>query len=197
MNLHQKSVSELLESADDLLVNAQSGLNDVLRGSGDRRVPGLWNLMVFGRAFLMLLAQLRRRHPGFDDWYEQNWRGMMQDPQMRDFEQLRSELLKESRPGGNITGLKVRSAGKAYGAPPRFARAFFTGDRLGGTGWEVVLPDGTVQKYYVLLSSKVCPESFRFRSEGVPNGSAAIEDLSTRYMEHLTAMMQTAREYFG
>ena len=40
--------------------------------------------------------------------------------------------------------------------PPLGARVFFIGDHLGGSGWEVELPDGSTGNYYVQL-----PESMR------------------------------------
>lgn len=38
--------------------------------------------------------------------------------------------------------------------PPN-AKSFFIGDSLGGSGWEVVLPNGEIQKFYVQLPKDV------------------------------------------
>lgn len=40
--------------------------------------------------------------------------------------------------------------------PPPGARGFFLADEVGGSGWEIEMPDGRVEKFYVGL-----PESLK------------------------------------
>jgi hypothetical protein len=190
------SNAELVESAEDMFRLAEQGLQWLEAGATDRRLAGLRNVLVFGRACMLSLAALRRRHPGFDDWYEQNWAGMRDDPEIRSIETIRQLVLREVKPGEVATHLMVRSAGRGYGSPPKGARAFFTGDRIGGTGWEIVMADGTVEKYYVAVTGAILPEGFGFRGEGVP-GEARLEPIMTKYVAHLREMLRSAIEHFA
>jgi hypothetical protein len=186
----------LVEAAEDMLRLAENGLEWAGAGAVEKRLAGVRNVIVFGRACLLALSALRRRHPGFDDWYEQNWAGMRDDADLKGLETLRQQMLKESKPGEVITRLMVRSAGKGYGAPPKNARAFFTGDRLGGTGWEVTMPDGGVEKYYVAVSAAIRPSGFAFRDEEEP-ACALLEPMLGKYVAHLREMIRSAREHFA
>jgi hypothetical protein len=194
--VQEKTSAELVESAEDMLRLAEQGLEWLGSEAKEKRLAGLRNILVFGRACLLAISALRRRHPGFDDWYEQNWAGMREDPEMKDLETVRQLVMKDAKPGTVITQLMVRSAGRGYGAPPANARAFFTGDRLGGTGWEVVMPDGGVEKYYVAISEAVRPHGFGFRDEGTPAG-ACLEPMMGKYVAHLREMLRSAREHFA
>jgi len=194
--VQEKTSAELVESAEDMLRLAEQGLEWLESEARDKRLAGLRNILVFGRASLLAISALRRRHPGFDDWYEQNWAGMRDDTEMKDLETVRQLVLKDAKPGGVITQLMVRSAGRSHGAPPKHARAFFTGDRLGGTGWEVVMPDGSVEKYYVAISQAIRPHGFGFKAEGTSAG-ACLEPMMGKYVAHLREMLRSAREHFA
>lgn len=186
-----------MTAAQDLMGLAEEGLGWLDNGPPEKRLAGLRNVLVFGRAAMHVLSILRRRHPGFDDWYEQNFIGMRDDPQMQSFEDLRKQVLKDTKSAGVITQLMVRSAGKNYGAPPKNARAFFTGDRLAGTGWEIVLPDGQIEKYYVVISDdRIRPQDFMFRNEGAPE-TKSIEAVCSKYISHLREMMRSATDHFA
>ncbi len=39
--------------------------------------------------------------------------------------------------------------------PPPGAQGFFIGDSLGGSGWEIQLPDGSTEKFYVALPPEI------------------------------------------
>lgn len=194
--MQRMSNAELVESAEDMFRLAEQGLQWMEADAKDKRLAGLRNALVFGRACMLGLSALRRRHPGFDDWYEQNWAGMRDDPAMKRLETVRQLVMREVKPGEIVTDLMVRSAGRGFGAPPKGARAFFTGDRLGGTGWEIVMPGGSVEKYYVAVSDSIRPEDFGFRDEGTPE-EACLEPIVTKYVAHLREMLRSAREYFA
>lgn len=194
--MQRMSSAELVESAEDILRLAEEGLRWIEAGAKDKRLAGLRNVLVFGRACMLDLSALRRHHPGFDDWYEQNWAGMRDDPAMKSLETIRQLVLREVKPGGVVTQLMVRSAGRGYGPAPKKARAFFTGDRLGGTGWEVVMPDGSVEKYYVVVSDAIRPAGFGFRDEGTPEESC-LEPIMTKYVAHLREMLRSAKDHFA
>lgn len=194
--MQDKTSAELVESAEDMFRLAEQGLEWLDSEATGKRLAGVRNILVFGRACLLSISALRRRHPGFDDWYEQNWAGMRDDPEMKNLEGVRQFVMKDTQPGAVITQLMVRSAGRAHGAPPKNARAFFTGDRQGGTGWEVVMPDGSVEKYYVAISESIRPPGYGFRDEGTPAG-VCLEPMMGKYIAHLREMLRSATEHFA
>lgn len=194
--MQEMSSAALVEAAEDMLRLAERGLDWLDSDDKEKRLAGLRNVLVFGRACLLSISALRRRHPGFDDWYEQNWAGMREDADLKDLETVRQSVLREAKPGEVITQLMVRSAGRGYGPPPKSARAFFTGDRLGGTGWEVVMPDGSVEKFYVSISEAIRPQGYGFEDEGAPAGSR-LEPMMGKYVAHLREMLRSARDHFA
>lgn len=194
--MQEMSNAELVESAEDMFRLAEQGLQWVESDARDKRLAGLRNVLVFGRACMLALSALKRRHPGFDDWFEQNWAGMRDDAEMRSIEAIRQLVLREVKPGEVATHLMVRSAGRSYGQPPKGARAFFTGDRLGGTGWEIVLADGAVEKYYITVSDAIRPAGWGFRAEEAPEASC-LDPIMAKYVAHLREMLRSAREHFA
>lgn len=194
--MQRMSSAELVQSAEDMLHLAEQGLGWIEAGAKEKRLAGLRDVLVFGRACMLSLSALRRHHPGFDDWYEQNWAGMRDDPEMKSLETIRKLVMRDVKSAGVVTQLMVRSAGRGFGSPPKNARAFFTGDRLGGTGWEVVMPDGGVEKYYVVISDAIRPPGFGFRDEGAAEG-ACFEPIMAKYVAHLREMLRSAKEHFA
>jgi hypothetical protein len=71
--------------------------------------------------------------------------------------------------------------------PPPGAHGFFIGDLLGGSGWQIELPDGSVEKYYVALPADLkVTTSLHFDQPpathaGQPLEDTSIEALSTTY----------------
>ena len=85
--------------------------------------------------------------------------------------------------------------------PPPNAKSFFIGDEIGGSGWEVELPDGSKIKYYVVIPSDLpnfdltiklyfcgAPESLR---------GVHIEELCGKYIAYLDRMTKEAKRKFG
>ena len=84
--------------------------------------------------------------------------------------------------------------------PPPGAKSFFIGDQIGGSGWKVELPDGSVARYYVAIPSDLpnfdlsikvylseAPEQFH----GTP-----VEELCEKYISYLNGMVQEAKRHF-
>src|SRR5436309_15318022 len=89
-----KTTPSILASAEQTLATARAGLEDVLAERPERRLPGLHNVVVFGRAVTNVLQNLRSTEPGFDEWYVPFVRQMESDPLMRFLYKLRSAILK-------------------------------------------------------------------------------------------------------
>ena len=77
------------------------------------------------------------------------------------------------------------------------------GDQLGGHGWEIELPDGTVEKYYVELPDAVkASTSLHFSDApsthlGEQLQDTSIEALAQHYVEYLRGLVKKAHERFG
>src|SRR5205085_500431 len=129
----------ILRDAAETLETAEVGLSDLLdRANPPRRLPGLRNLTVFGRAVTNVLQNLRTpAGVAFDDWYAPIQTQMANDELLRYFYRLRSVVLKEGSvpPIGSsmyIEHLDMREFQPLMAHPPRGARSFFMGDQLGG-----------------------------------------------------------------
>jgi hypothetical protein len=154
----ERSAGELLEATRQMLGNAQLGLRDIQSSDPARRIPGLHNVAVYGRAVTIALQRLRSVVDGFDDWYKTQIPD--KDPLLIYFNNVRNEILKEAKSPRQATVMHVESfSGRPiemlHGPRPEGATGFFIGEGgTGGSGWHVTLPDGTQTKYYSALSSK-------------------------------------------
>src|SRR5690242_9000890 len=103
----KETTAQILQRARDTLRTAQLGLQDVAAGGPERRLGGLRNLVVFGRAVTNVLQNLRSTEPRFDEWYAKYVVEMKEDPLLRYFYVLRSEILKEGKlPTGSSTYIR-------------------------------------------------------------------------------------------
>lgn len=143
----------------------------------------------------------------FDDWYAPIRTQMEGDALLKYFYRLRSEILKEGTLplGGtsmHIEHLDTRELEPLMQNPPPGARAFFMGDQLGGSGWEVGLPDGTTERYYVALPGDLkVKTSLHFSDpptthQGETLADTSIEALATHYVEYLRRLVREADAQF-
>jgi hypothetical protein len=156
--MSKRTTKQILTDLQNTLETAKYGLDDLLNGDPNRRISGLRNLIVFGRAVTNVLQNLRSTEKSFDEWYTPYQEEMKNDQVMRYFYKLRSEILKK---GVLNTGSAVHLSNfnlneiHKFGPPPKNARRFFFGDNIGGSGWEIELPDGTLEKYYASIPGDV------------------------------------------
>jgi hypothetical protein len=203
--MSQQSTSEILRRAAETLETARMGLVDV-RKDPSRRLSGLRNLVVFGRAVTNVLQNLRSTEPTFDAWYKQVQRNLESDPLMKFFYNLRTQILKKGDAGvGAYTHIKSFQPStdmRKFGVPPMNARAFFIGDSTGGTGWEVEVSPGVVEKYYVELPSEIGAAGLYFRDAPGIALSTSVEEsdvnsLSAKFVDRLSGIVEEARRHFG
>lgn len=169
-----------LEEAEALLRLAEAGLKQITGGNAERRVPGLRNVLVFGKLFTSAMKKLASRDALFASWFDQQ-----QTPDGVD--ELRKAALREPKVRREFTLLQLASAGEQYGPRPANARAFFSGDRLGGAGWDIALPNGQVEKFYVAL-----PEDLLVGDSFGSDGATAVA-VSRRYLVSLREMLRHAK----
>ena len=201
----KKTNAEILRRAQETLETAKFGL-EVFKSNLERRMAGLRNLVVFGRAVTNVLQNLRSTESDFDEWYALFKEEMKRDPLMRYFYELRSTILKE----GNlevgkyvhIKSFRYPEDLKKMGFPPPNAKAFFIGDNLGGSGWEVEQDDKSRIKFYVDLPVDIGKVGFIFPNApnyhlGEKLDTDDIEVLGGRYIRYLEDLVEKARMKFG
>ncbi len=169
-----------LREAETVLALVEAGLKQVTDGAPERRVPGVRNVLVFGAAFAATMKAIAAKDRLFASWF---------DLQKEDegVDELRRIMTAEPKTRRDYTQVQLASAGKEFGPRPDHARAFFSGDRIGGSGWEIELPGGRVEKYYVMLPDEL-PSGYSF------TGTARnAETLTRRYVAQLREMLRHAR----
>jgi len=204
MSNQYATISDIIRRAEETLQIARCGLEDLLNPIRNRRFIGLRNLIVFGRSFTWVLQNLKPIiGDDFNTWYLIEQNTMATDPLMQYFVKARNQLEKEGKL--NIsTYAYIRSFSSSdiqkFGPPPTGAKGFFIGDNLGGSGWEVELPGGRIEKYYVDLPQSIgevkqifsdFPEAKAPELAGKP-----IEELSEMYLKHLEELLNRARDKF-
>ncbi len=124
---------------------------------------------------------------------------------MKYFYKLRSEILKEGKldlsSHTNLMNLQFPQVMERFGPPPVNAKSFFIGDNLGGSGWEVVLSDGSTEKYYVDLPPDLVSPTLHFPNppsthKGRTLTNTGIEVLSKAYLDYLDNLVRAAQERF-
>lgn len=198
-----RTTGKVLSDAEETLATASISVPD-LKDPAKVRFA-IRNVVVWGRAFTNVLQNLRSVEGDFDAWYEPYRAEMAADPLMRYFYKLRSEILKQGQLRTS-TGAHIRNFNPAQDlarlTPPPNAKSFFIGDQNGGSGWEIELPDGTTEKFYVSLPSDI-GETWLTLSEApeqhlgkeLPNNK--IDDLAALYLDYLHIMLVDAKQKFG
>jgi hypothetical protein len=194
------TTKEILFDLEETLKTAKYGLDDLLEGVPNRKFSGLRNLVVFGRAVTNVLQKLRSTEPDFDTWYKPFQEEMKNDPLMKHFYKIRSEILKEGKlkvyRRVSFTFSEKNMA--RFGAPPKGWTSFFVADQYGGSGWKVKLPDGTIEKFYVSMPSDICEITTYFYEPpqehlGTNLNDTSIENLSSYYYEYLKSLVEKAK----
>lgn len=197
-----ESTKQILQRADVVLGHARAALTQLRDGQGPTRITGLHNVAVWGRAFSNVLQNLRSAVPDFDEWYSPFRETMKNDEICQFFYRMRTEMLKEGRSAHSsatqISSFTTNDLSRFH--RPAGATAFFMGDETGGSGWIVVLPDGTEEKFYVEL-----PADIGWSDIVLPNlGRPGMEDskevrafpLAARYVTYLEQIQMSARQRF-
>ncbi len=159
---------------------------------------GLWNAAVFGRNATFTLQNLRSAVKNFDDWYGPKQSAMKADPVMTYFVEYRNKIEKsvaDSTTASASLSFSTEELRKAMGRPPPNAKSFFIGDQFGGNGWEVVMPDGSIEKIYVDLPKEIA--STKAHLPAAPgDADRSANELVDEYLTKLEALAKEARSTF-
>lgn len=154
----EDSTPAILQRCRQTLRLARMGAQAVESGSAEEVDAGLCNVMVWGRAVTNVLQNLRSTEQSYDEWYKPIVDEMRADPLLRFCYEWRTPILKEGRhpsvmnAGAHIRHLNSAEIMRRFPPPAGVnVKGFFVGDPQGGSGWLIVLPNGTEEKYYVCL----------------------------------------------
>lgn len=199
------STSDILKRVQITLTMAERGLETLIKGPTGRKMAGFWNLVVFGRAVTNVLQNLSSVEPDFYEWYTKYQEEMKTDPLMKYFYELRTKILKrglsEVSIRIDIRKINIPEDLDRFGPPPPNAKGFFIGDSFGGSGWEVQLANGSIEKYYVELPSDIGSVSMHFPDPpkyhlGQDLKNDSIETLSRIYIDYLRRLVECAKQNF-
>ena len=202
----RRTSEQIIHDTEQAWKTAKFGLDDFLKQVPPRSISGLMNIAVFGRAVTNVLQNLRSTEPTFDEWYPKYRKEMESDELMKYFYNWRTDILKKGQTMTmthvHIKEFNLPSDMSKFGPPPPHAKNFFIGDQYGGTGWEVVLSNGTVEKYYVELPSDI-GEITHYFQDAVPRyhlgkelQDTSIENLSRLYLDYLLMLIDRTKKQF-
>lgn len=202
--LLNNEIRAIIQKAEETLQTARFGYEDLTSGNRSRRFSGIRNLVVFGRSVTFVIQNLKTpvREEKFQEWYNPIQEKMKENVVMRYFVTLRNEILKQGKlPVGTSASLNFSSSDfSKLGSPPPGASGFFIGDQAGGSGWEIELPDGSKEKYYVEIPESMAKVQQHFTELPVPEDDELrrkpIEELCAFYLEELEWVVEEARKEF-
>jgi hypothetical protein len=200
-----RNAADVLRKARETLGAAEQGLRDLDEALPPRRINGIRNVAVFGRAVTNVLQTLRDVDRNkFNQWYEPFEAQMQKDPLMRYFYKLRTEILKEGGPdtpkATGVIGDRFHSGVLMSNPPPGAFEWVLDG---WGAAWLVRLPDGSIERYLIEV-----PEGMIKRSElrmpnpptqhlGQPVADTTVQGLCKLYVHYLSRLVDSAEEEFS
>ncbi len=198
------SIEEILRRTEEAIKTARHGYEDLIGADKSRRFTGLRNLIVFGRSVTFVVQNLKSAvgEEAFLTWYTPHQERLKADPVMQYFVTLRNELEKQGKlPVSSSAKIQFFSTDmlSKYRRPPG-AKCFFIGDQMGGSGWEIELADGSIEKYYVDLPTSVAEIRQVFSELKLPEDHECkqmnIEELSEYFLASIEEVLDSARLHF-
>ena len=202
-----QSAREVIVHARQLLDDAKAGLAAVEGDDPSRRLAGMRGLAVFGRSVSQALDNLKSiDRPGYVGWFAPYKQTLSTDPLLIYFRTLRNQVLKELPPPStastHVSYFDTAMLEELRSSAPSNARGFFIGDEVGGSGWEIELPDGSVEKLYVALPANWAI-SVQMRLPDAPAvhlGNAVVDtslaNLGRLYVRYLDGLVDAAEARF-
>jgi hypothetical protein len=193
---------EVFQDARDALELTKRGLGEFLGVQGRQRGSGIRNVVVWGRVVTATLCKLKHQVAGFDEWWTPIADELHSDPEFHYLYDLSNDVRHAGTFGRVATSTHIKHMNTAdlqplLANPPPGARNFFVGDRWGGSGWEVVLPDGTTGQFYVTLPADVDITTWLHFTEPTTSlhlapPSRPIKDVLGRYVAYLETILGSA-----
>jgi hypothetical protein len=185
-NSDDAKITDVLQRTRATLRRVEFALENLLdTPDRERQVAAMHNVVVTGRSVTNVLQNLRNKAQGFDDWYEPWKQEMEQDPLLKYLYKLRTEINKRGEEGA--TKLTVQFFDPVQDLPPAppGSAFFFTEDQDGGSGWNVRLEDGSVQRIYVSIPEERVRSWLAFTDPPGEHLGAPLQDASLRHVGEL------------
>jgi hypothetical protein len=199
-----RNTNQILTEAQQTLKTAELGLKGLKTHNSEHKDAGLRNLIVFGRAITNVLQNLRSTEKDFDAWYNPFAKEMENDKFLKFFYNARSTILKEGSVPATTHSFYIKKFNSndinKFEKPP-FAKSFFMGDKYGGSGWEVVFPDGRTEKFYIDLpveigEGKVFISNLPKEHLGKEVEGITLEEAGQLYFDYLANLLRKAEDRF-
>jgi hypothetical protein len=148
---------QIFANTREMLAMAEAGLADATGRDPRRRRAGLMNLFTYGRSVTFAIQTMRHADPDFEEWWKPYQARMQADPLMKYFNTVRTDVLHEGQlsvhaamtigvDGPIDIGALMQEIDRY--APPNTVGTFLGENSTGGNGWNVRMPDGSIQKVY-------------------------------------------------
>jgi hypothetical protein len=144
-------VQSSIQLARHWLLSAERELDTFEHGTeGSQRTLSFWNFISALVATRNALRHAMKAETAFEAAFQSHWQDIESDQLFTCLVRLRNELYHE-KPTRIATGMYIRQivvSPDLMGPAPAPNASMFIGDQLGGSGWEVPQPDGSVEKFY-------------------------------------------------
>lgn len=192
----------IFANTSEMLDYARAGLADATAPDPRRRRSGLMNLFTYGRSVTLVIQTMKNTDPAFEEWWRPYQKWMAGDPLMHYFNERRTDILHEGElRTGSYTHIGAQGP-VDIGAliqelsrhgPPN-TEGIFLGDQLGGNGWQVRMPDGTVERVYFDLPDADVTSGLTLHDppnehDGQPITDTSIQNLGQLYIDALTRIV--------
>jgi hypothetical protein len=199
-------------NTEEMLSMAERGLADALGQDPTRRRAGVMNLFTYGRSVTLAIQGISSSEPAFAKWWKpyQDW--MAGDPLMKFFNDTRVAIVHRGELATSTSmviggsepvdlGAVMREVNRH--APPNTIGTFLGEGSTGGHGWEVRMPDGSVEKVYFSIPGSVDIRSALHLADpptehdGQPISDTSIANLGAIYLAALRRVVGEFKARFA
>lgn len=152
---------QTLSNASEAIRNMKFSLDNYKQSNNHNKIIHLRNFITTGRSVTFIIQNLKNKvgKDKFNDWYIPWQEKMSGDDVLKTFITIRNEIEKQGKLDTAlniiIEHLNSKDLQPLMENPPPFAKGFFIGDQLGGSGWEINYGNGVTEILYVELPEKI------------------------------------------
>lgn len=177
----------------------------MVRDLPQRQMAGFRNVVIFGSVVKRVLQDLPSDGAEFDKWYKPIRKEFKTSLLMKLFDELLAEIRKKDAAGlgsrARISNFNYPADVPKLGKRPANTRELFMGDHIGGTGWEVEVSPGVLEKYYAILPTAFGTVDDLLSSSAVVQTSKDTRridpaKLAEQYISALEKVLRAAEQHF-
>ncbi|MEO6370829.1 MAG: hypothetical protein ABIQ73_02735 [Acidimicrobiales bacterium] len=183
---------------------ARNGLAGATAQDPTRHRPGLTNLRTYGRHVTLTLQSMANTDATFAPWWAPYEAKFSRDPLMKYFNDASNATPNDgtatakSRPSPDTKMIAILN----MQAPPNTVGTFF-GEQRSSNGWEVQMPDGSIERIYfhlpepLGLPSLLNLENLPTSHDGVPITDTSIANIGGIYITTLVGVVEAFAQRFA